>query len=167
MDAARYLYFVTEFAEANLQTLIAAQALTKEETGEMLRPLLQAAAHLHDRGLAHGRIDAANILKVGDAFKLSGDSIRPEGSVFSAAKDIRMIGLTVIQALTQSRQPSLIATLPEPFQEIVEAALRVDPAREWTASAAGVRLSSTMPAAPGHRRVGQKQLVELTFQARR
>jgi len=70
-------YFVTEAAEENLGSVVAARALTPDEATEMLKPVLEALTFLHGRGLAHGRIKPGNILAHGDSIKLSVDTIRP------------------------------------------------------------------------------------------
>jgi serine/threonine protein kinase len=142
---SRFRYFVTELADTTLAAAIAARELSADETREMLQPILQAAAYLHDRGLAHGRIRPANILKVGDSYKLSVDSVRPGGSVYSAANDMRSLGLTIIEALTKVREPSLIASLSQPFQDIVEGLLQTDPIRQWTAKSVAAALLGEKP----------------------
>jgi len=74
---AKYRSFVMEAADENLGAVIASRALTPDEAREMLGPLLDALAYLHERGLAHGSVKPSNILAKADSVKLSVDSIRP------------------------------------------------------------------------------------------
>ena len=138
---AKYRSFVMEAADENLGAVIASRALTPDEAREMLGPLLDALAYLHERGLAHGSVKPSNILAKADSVKLSVDSIRPAGAVASPEEDLRDLGLTIVEVLTQHRQVSAIADLPQPFRDIVEHALDRDPGLRWTARQAPLRLA--------------------------
>lgn len=138
-------YSVTEEADENLGTVIASRALSPDETREMLRPVLEALAYLHDQGLAHGQIQPSNILAKGDSIKLSADPVRPAGAIASPAEDMKALGLTIIEVLTRERQPSALPHLPQPFRDIVEHLLQVDPSQRWTARQTAMRLSGTVP----------------------
>ena len=142
-------YFVTELADGDLGAVLSARALSPDETRKMLYPALEALTYLHDRGIAHARIRPSNLLVVGGTFKLSVDSIRREGSVASASKDMWALGLTVIEALTQERRPSLIASIPKPLQDLVQGSLQTHSARPWTARSAAAWLSSVVQPGPG------------------
>ncbi|HEY3839811.1 MAG TPA: hypothetical protein VGL72_24740 [Bryobacteraceae bacterium] len=148
VDGVKYRSFVMEAAEENLGTVIASRALSPDEAREMLGPVLDAVGYLHERGLAHGSVKPSNILARGDSVKLSVDSIRPSGAVASAEQDLRDLGLTVVEVLTQHRQASAIADLPQPFRDIVEHALAVEPTSRWSARQAALRLSGKVPAPP-------------------
>jgi serine/threonine protein kinase len=114
---------VTDYADQNLAQLLDRRALTEEETQEMLEPVLQALAFLHEKRLVQGRLKPSNILVVGDQLKLSSDNIRPVSetgrasrvtSAYSppeasegtrtAASDVWALGVTICEALTR-RQP--------------------------------------------------------------
>jgi cell division septation protein DedD len=138
-------YSVTEAVDEDLASVIASRALSPDETREMLSPVLEALGYLHDLGFAHWQIKPSNILAKGDTVKLSVDSVRPAGAVASPEEDMRALGLTIIEVLTQERQPSAIAELPQPFRDIVEHLLQFDPALRWTARQAAMRLSGTVP----------------------
>ena len=145
ISGSRYRYFVTELADENLGNIIASRALTPDETREMLGPLLDTLTYLHELGLAHGSIKPSNILAVGDSVKLSADTVRPAGAVVSPEADMRALGLTIIEVLTQERQPSAIANVPQPLRDIIEHALQPDPALQWSAKQASLRLAGKMP----------------------
>jgi hypothetical protein len=150
VDGEKYRYFVMEAADENLATVVASRALSPDEAREMLAPLLDALAYLHERGLAHGSVKPSNIMAKADSVKLSVDSIRPSGAVASPDQDMRDLGLTIVEVLTQRRQVSAIAELPQPFRDIVEHALDPDPGARWTARQAAMRLAGKLekPAAP-------------------
>lgn len=145
VDGSSFHYFVMEAADENLASVIASRALSPDEARELLGPLLSALVYLHDRGLAHGRIKPSNILAKGDSVKLSSDSVRPTGAVASPDEDMRALGLTIIEVLTQERQASGIAKIPQPFRDIVEHALHPDPTARWTAHQAAMRLAGRVP----------------------
>ncbi len=144
VDGAKYRYFVMEAADENLGAVIASRALKPDEAREMLGPLLDALAYLHERGLAHGSVKPSNILAKGDSVKLSVDSIRPAGAVASPDQDMRDLGLSIVEVLTQHRQVSAIADLPQPFRDIVEHALDPDRGSRWTARQAALRLAGKL-----------------------
>jgi len=146
IGGSRYHYFVTELADESLGNIIASRALTPDETREMLAPLLETLTYLHEQGLAHGSIKPSNILAVGDSVKFSADTVRPVGVVASPEADMRALGLTIIEVLTQERQPSAIANVPKPLRDIVEHALQPDPTLQWSAKQASLCLAGKMPA---------------------
>lgn len=140
-----FLYVVTDYADQNLAQLLGHRALTEDETREMLDPVLQALAFLHERSLVQGRVKPSNVLVVGDQLKLASDTIRPfsetgrAGRVTSpyappeagegaraAASDVWALGVTLSEALTR-QQPTglhegelaLPAELPAAFRGVV------------------------------------------------
>jgi serine/threonine protein kinase len=119
-----FLYVVTDYADQNLAQLLERRALTEDETREMLAPVLEALAFLHEKKLVQGRLKPSNVLVVGDQLKLASDTIRPmsetgrASNVTSAytppeardgtrtgASDVWALGVTLCEALTR-QQPS-------------------------------------------------------------
>jgi TonB family protein len=140
-------YVVIEHAEENLAEILQGRALTWAETRDMLLEVAGALESLHGQGLAHRDVKAANILAIGDAVKISSESVG-EGD---AAEDIRALGSTLVHALTQqpeARDPA--AALPTPFGEIAKGCLEPDPAQRWTAKQIVERLErpDRLPALP-------------------
>jgi serine/threonine protein kinase len=155
MGSQRLLYVVTEFAEENLSQIVPRRPLTPSEAVDMLRPVLDALAYLHSKGLVHGHLRPANIMAVDDQLRISSDRIcaigqtRPERSKLdiydapetatrghSAAGDVWSLGVTLVEVLTQKfpvwefqgqAQPELPATLPAPFPDVVRYCLQRDP----------------------------------------
>jgi serine/threonine protein kinase len=120
----QFLYVVTDYADQNLAQLLERRALTEDETREMLDPVLDALAFLHERKLVQSRMKPPNLLVVADQLKLASDTIRPfsehgrssnvtsvytppearEG-IRTAASDVWALGVTLCEALTR-QQPS-------------------------------------------------------------
>ena len=152
------LYVLTEYAEENLSEVLPQRPLTDAEARDMLRPVLDALAYLHGKGLVHGHIKPANIMVVADQLRLSSDGIcafgEPSGSqpsvygppeavsgVTSAAGDVWSLGMTLVETLTQRLpgwdktqrgDPALSATLQEPFRSVARNCLRRNPDERWT-----------------------------------
>jgi TonB family protein len=127
----------------------------------MLLPTLDALAFLHRKNLVQGRLKPANFLVVNDQLKLASDTVRPAGepsasiaksSLYdppeakngrtSAAGDIWGLGITMVEALTQSlpwpdersETACLPTTLPPVFVDTVQRCLSHNPASRPTAT---------------------------------
>jgi TonB family protein len=151
-----FLFVVMEYAEQTLAQILPHRALTADEAREMLLPTLDALAFLHGKNLVHGQLKPPNVLVVDDRVKLSSDNVRPAGDSsaitaepslydspeaeegrISTASDIWALGVTIVQALTQSPPAwpderreivSWPAALPSAFVSIVRRCLSRYPA---------------------------------------
>jgi TonB family protein len=151
-----FLYVVMEYAEQTLAQLLPHRALTPDEARELLLPTLDALGFLHGKNLVHGQLKPPNVLVVDDRVKLSSDNVRPAGDSsvataepslydspeakdgrISAAGDIWALGITIVEALTQSPPAwpderreivSWPATLPSAYVSIVRRCLSRYPA---------------------------------------
>lgn len=123
VNGTRILYVVMELAEEDLSQILPQRALTPAEVTEMMRPMLDALAYLHGKGLVHGRIKPSNVQAAGDHLKFSSDHIRsssdvnlgesnagrrdvfdaPEtaAGIVAPAGDLWSVGVTILAALTQ------------------------------------------------------------------
>ncbi len=165
-----FLYVVTEFAEEDLSQIVPQRALTAAETGEMLRPVLDAMAYVHRHALLHGHIKPANIMAVADELKISSDGIAAAGpqmprdsrqplSVYDAPEaangvlgseaDQWSLGVTLIEVLTQRRPQAARAGdirsqipmgLPQPYLDIVLHCLREVPGERWSVPEVSARI---------------------------
>jgi TonB family protein len=161
LDGTALLYVVMEYAEENLSQILPERALTAEEAGGMLPPILRALQAVHDKGYAHGHIQPSNILAIGDEVKLSSDTLSalgdknlgaraasahdsPEAATGAASQpgDVWQVGMTVVEVLTQRlpvwdrarmSAPEISEAVPQPFHEIAEHCLRVDAGQRGTA----------------------------------
>jgi TonB family protein len=154
------LYVVTEYAGEVLSEILPARALTPKETKEMLGPILDALAYLHEKSLVHGRLKPSNIMVVDDQLKLSVENIRgapgmavpPEAmDIYDAperaqnrielASDMWSLGITLVETLTQippvwnrssGSEPIVPPSVAKPFGQIARECLRLDPSLRCT-----------------------------------
>lgn len=183
VGGARLLYAVMECADEDLSHVVLKRALTPAEASEMLRPVLEALAYLHGKGLVHGHVKPANIMAIGEQLKISSDGIcaardkngwrgnrpsvydAPEAGTrgCSAAGDVWSLGVTLVEVLTQQlpvwewkgqEEPELPKAIPAPFGDIARQCLRRDPQRRCTLAEIGARLDPDAPA------LGQLKTVE-------
>jgi TonB family protein len=174
LDGTELIYVVTEYAEESLAQILPSRALTPAETRDMLQSALDALAYVHTKGFVHGHIKPANIMAVGNQVKVSSDGLCGAGessrvlgthSIYAApeiangggmtpASDIWSLGMTLIEALTQSppvwqgtgqAEVVLPETLPEPFFDIASHCLGRNPQRRWTVSEIVERLEQPSP----------------------
>ena len=177
MDGIELLYVVTEYAEESLSQIIPYRPLTPAEARDSLQPLLDALAYIHGKGFVHGHVKPANILAVGDQIKISSDGLCGTGessrvlgkpSIYTApelaegggvvpASDVWSLGITLIEAMTQSppvwnvaeqAEPILPETLPQPFLNIASHCLRRNPQQRWTVAEISTRLQQPSSAPP-------------------
>jgi TonB family protein len=167
------LYAVMEYAEEDLSQIIPQRPLTDPEAREMLVPVLGALSYLHGKGFVHGHLKPSNVMVVDNQIKISGDSIHiagehgrqfPAPTVYDApelvtgtvspAADVWSLGVTLFEALTQhppvwdrstDAQPIVARSVPQPFAEIAQGCLRIEPARRWMLSDIKARLELAAP----------------------
>jgi len=177
LGGTNFLYVLTEHAEEDLSQILPQRALTAEETRQVLDAASRGLAYIHGKGLVHGRVRPSNILATGDVVKISSDSLRAAGDpnrrngkksaydapeagedALGAPADVWSLGVTVVEVLTQrlsalnsaqGRESSLLAGIPEPFQEIARHCLQVDPANRWNVADIATRLAGGKPGASG------------------
>jgi TonB family protein len=170
-----FVYAVTECAEENLAQVLPTRALTTAETREMLESVADVLRYLHSKGFVHGHIKPANIMASGDQLKVSSDGLRRIGErlggprvpsaydppeiardilatsgVASPAGDVWSLGMTLVEAMTQSlpvmrtaqqQDPLYPQSLPEPFLEIARHCLLQRTEGRWSVAQIAGRLS--------------------------
>jgi TonB family protein len=167
------LYVVTEYAGEILSEILPERALSAAEVKEMLGPVLEALAYLHENGLVHGRLKPSNIMVVDDQLKLSSENIRgsaarvtppavleiydaPEKMLgrISPATDMWALGVTLVEALTRvpptwnrsaQGDPVLPTGIPEPYAQIARECLRREPENRCTLDEVRACLESGTP----------------------
>jgi TonB family protein len=170
------LYAVMEYAEEDLSQILPQRPLAPAEVTDLLPPLLDALSYLHGKGFVHGRIAPSNILAVGDQLKLSTDQVMSAGEgnssrrrrdiydapetaagIVSPEGDLWSVGVTLVAALTQNvsfadeksqGDPSLPATIAEPFRGIVRECLHLDPKRRCSIAEIKARLQPAARSVP-------------------
>jgi TonB family protein len=172
VGGARMVYAVMECADEDLSQVVPVRALTAMEAKEMLRPVLEALAYLHGKGLVHGHVKPSNIMAVGERLKISSDGVcaaretaigrgkptaydAPEAGTRggSAAGDVWSLGVTLVEVLTQKlpawewrgqEEPEL-PRMPAPFGDIARQCLRRDPQQRCTLAEIASRLNPDAP----------------------
>jgi TonB family protein len=175
IDGQDLLYAVTEYSEEVLSEILPARPLTPGEVREMLDPILDALAWLHQRGLVHGGLKPSNLMVIDEQLKLSVDRVQPAGTrgstspssdihvapdsaeSISPATDIWSLGVLVVETLTQqtphrdgtrAADPVLPASVPEPFATIARECLRIYPARRCSLDEIRSYVAAPEPTAP-------------------
>jgi len=162
VEQGTVIYVVAELAEELLSQIIPERALSKDESRQMLGPVLDALGYLHEAGYVHGHVKPSNILVVENDIKLSSDALIPTGKhapellsndihiapevasgPVSPRADIWSLGITLVEALTQEppiwdaatdTEPVSPAAIPEPFAQIARQCLQPDPSRRCSLS---------------------------------
>jgi TonB family protein len=169
---ARMVYAVMECADENLSQVVPVRPLSAIEAGEMLRPVLEALAYLHGKGLVHGHLQPSNIMAVGEELKISSDGVcatreiamgrakptaydAPEAGTRggSAAGDVWSLGVTLVEVLTQKlpawewkgQEEPQLPRMPAPFGDIARQCLRRDPQQRCTLAEIAARLDPDAP----------------------
>ena len=130
------LYVVMENAPEDLSQVLPQRALTEAETREVLTSVLEGLEYLHARGFVHGHLQPSNILAVDDQVRISSDGLQPAGEDpgRTPAADVRALGMTLVECLTQHRPDDILQTLetlPPRFREIVRHSFEPEVQR-WT-----------------------------------
>jgi serine/threonine protein kinase len=151
-----FLFVVMEWADQTLAQVLPQRALTPDELRELLRPSLGALALLHRQQLVHGALKPPNFLVINDQLKLASDNVRRAGESvasttkpslydapeardvgLSAAGDVWALGITMVEALTQTppawaneraQTVALPTTLAPEFADTIRRCLSRDPA---------------------------------------
>ncbi|HEY6454981.1 MAG TPA: protein kinase [Steroidobacteraceae bacterium] len=169
-----FLFVVMEYAEQTLREVLDQRALTGDEVHELLPPTLDALSFVHRNGLVLAHLKPPNVLVVNDQLKLATDSIRPSGAPrvgiaepsfydppeagyarFASADDIWGLGVTLVEALTQtlpwaneqSDAACLPSSMPATYAQMVQRCLHYSPATRPSATDLQAPVASA-PVAP-------------------
>ncbi|HEY3705542.1 MAG TPA: SPOR domain-containing protein [Terracidiphilus sp.] len=125
-DDITAVYAVFERVDANLGDVLERGRLSPDDASQIGLSIASALEMLHANGFVHEHIEARNIYAVGETVKLRSDCIRetPEGEASFAARrrDVHDLAVVLAQVLLGSPRgvdPSRVASLPAPFNDIV------------------------------------------------
>jgi hypothetical protein len=130
VDNTLIVYAVMEHIEQSLSDVLQSQTLTPEEGREVAEALVGALTAIHQKGMSHGRVEAASVLATEETVKLRSDCLQSTSA--GQVEDVAGIGTTLFHAFTQRK--ALTATdaqinrIPAPFAEIIRNSF----ARRWT-----------------------------------
>jgi eukaryotic-like serine/threonine-protein kinase len=145
LDNTLIVYAVMEHIEQSLSDVLQSQTLTPEEGREVAEALVGSLTAIHQKGMSHGRVEAASVLATEETVKLRSDCLQSTSA--GQAEDVAGIGTTLFHAFTQRK--ALTATdaqinrIPAPFAEIIRNSF----ARRWTLAQIANALKPGQPAA--------------------
>jgi eukaryotic-like serine/threonine-protein kinase len=145
IDNTLIVYAVMEHIEQSLSDVLQSQTLTPEEGREVAEALVGALTAIHQKGMSHGRVEAASVLATEETVKLRSDCLQSTSA--GQVEDVAGIGTTLFHAFTQRK--ALTATdaqinrIPAPFAEIIRNSF----ARRWTLTQIANALKPGQPVA--------------------
>ena len=127
METGRYrlndtdvAYVVTEKAETFLSAIVPRKALDPAKVAEILLPVVDALAFVHENGFVHGSVKPSSIALIDDEWKLSSDEMGRAGEplklnreldtydapelgsgTFTPAADMWSLGMIIVEACSQ------------------------------------------------------------------
>ena len=134
LDSGRteeHVYAVFEWPDDFLATALEQGALEERDARDFLSASLDALRYLHAQGLVHGSLDAAHVVAVGSAVKLSTDNLREPDGEFTCAGDIGALGALLYRILTGREFSGSVQDAPEPFVRIIRNTAAVRPDDRW------------------------------------
>lgn len=153
VDGTEVIYALADQTEDNLASVLVERPLDGAEARQLLDSLIKVVQYLHGLGIAHRDIRPANVLAAGDRILLSAGSL-VKADADDLPADIRSLGVTLLEALTQRGPDSVsakeISSLPAPFASVIRHSLTEDPEKRWTIAevAAAVDVPSGEAAMP-------------------
>jgi hypothetical protein len=131
LDGTRVAYAAIERPDVEIGEVLAERPLNKDEVHALTLGAASALDCLHKHGLQHGSVTPFHMYVVGDAVKLSVDTISPVAGT-GWESDMRRLGSTLVQSMTGKANPDDARSLPAPFRAIATGCLGVG-GRPWTA----------------------------------
>jgi eukaryotic-like serine/threonine-protein kinase len=145
VDNTLLVYALMEPIEQSLSDVLQSQTLSPEEGREVAESLVGALTAIHQKGMSHGRVEAASVLATEDTVKLRSDCLHRTAA--GQAEDVAGVGTTLFHAFTQrkvfSATDAQINRVPAPFAEIIRNAS----AGRWTLAQISNALKPVLPVA--------------------
>ena len=124
LDGTDYIYAVFEYPDDMLSSALRHGPLSEPEVNGVLEAALAALRYLHGQGMVYGALDADHVVAVGEAVKLSTDSLAESHDLEGHQEDVRQLG----ELLRAMRSPE---PLGGPFSAFV-AHSTAGPRQRWT-----------------------------------
>jgi hypothetical protein len=123
LDRVPVTFAVMERPDATLAEILRERPMTAAETRQIAAGVVPALRALHEHGLAHGHLDSASVVAIGETIKVRSDCARKIANHDDAAKlkerDVRDLAVLLCECLTQKRvKAGELPQLPEPFDRI-------------------------------------------------
>jgi eukaryotic-like serine/threonine-protein kinase len=145
VDTTLVIYAVMEHIEQSLSDVLQTQALSPEEGREVAEALVSSLTVIHQKGMSHGRVEAASVLATEETVKLRSDCLHTNAA--GQADDVAAIGTTLFHAFTQRKEltatDAQINRIPAPFAEIIRNSF----GRRWTLAQISNALKPVLPVA--------------------
>jgi hypothetical protein len=145
VDNTLVVYALMEPIEQSLSDVLQSQALTADEGREVAEALVGGLTAIHQKGMSHGRVEAASVLATQETVKLRSDCLHL--STAGQGDDVAGIGTTLFHAFTQRKgltaTDAQINRIPAPFAEIIRNSF----ARRWTLAQVSNALKPVLPVA--------------------
>lgn len=131
LDGTLVVFAAMETSDIGVEEILAERPVSEDEVRSLVVCVASALEYLHQRGLQHGSVIPSHMHVVGDAVKLSADTISTADEN-GWKSDMRQLGTTLIHAMTGAANGGDASPLPRPFQAIATGCLGVG-GRPWTA----------------------------------
>jgi hypothetical protein len=145
VDNTLVVYALMEPIEQSLSDVLQGQALTADEAREVAEALVGGLTAIHQKGMSHGRVEAASVLATQETVKLRSDCLHL--SAAGQGDDVAGIGTTLFHAFTQRKgltaTDAQINRIPAPFAEIIRNSF----ARRWNLAQVNNALKPVLPVA--------------------
>jgi hypothetical protein len=154
LEGEDVIFVALESTDESLDDALRERPLDRDEATAIVLSVVEALGYLHSQGFVHGYLSPETVYAVGDTVRLSPEGIRaigtsPDSAVvkaglhrakypapeqqhsLAASADVWSLGATLYESLTQrsptQRDNGNYASLPAPFQTLVQRELDPDP----------------------------------------
>ena len=146
LDGTVVSFAAMETPEIGVAEILAQRTLNEAEARSLVAGVASGLEYLHQHGLQHGSVIPSNMHVVGNAVKLSADTISTADED-GWKSDMRQLGTTLIHGMTGEANGGDASALPRPFRAIATGCLGAE-GRPWTAHRVRQTLSGSAMADP-------------------
>jgi hypothetical protein len=163
------IFVVTQVPEQSLEEVFASTNPPSErDLRELTCSIGSALAHLHHRGIVHGCVNGAHIVRAQGRWRLAPTVfVSPEAT---SADDVLSFGRTLLRLLSPRSRPQssentveVAADLPPEWQSVLDGCLESDRAKRWSAARLAFAFTELPPALTDVRCTRRGDVLELTW----